>query len=118
ILSLYDPDRSQTLTYREDIRTWTAFVGEIRTVIDGQRAKKGAGIRFLTESIISPTLASQMKETLTAFPHAKWPQYEPANRDNALEGSKMAFGQPVNTTYRFDLAERVLSLDCDFLSAF
>jgi hypothetical protein len=28
----------------------------------------------------------------------------------------MAFGQPVNTTYRFDLAQRVLSLDCDFLS--
>src|SRR6185369_9174857 len=25
-------------------------------------------------------------------------------------------GQPVNTTYRFDLAQRVLSLDCDFLS--
>jgi hypothetical protein len=28
----------------------------------------------------------------------------------------MAFGQPVNTTYRFDLAQRILSLDCDFLS--
>jgi hypothetical protein len=28
----------------------------------------------------------------------------------------IAFGQPVNTTYRFDLAQRVLSLDCDFLS--
>ena len=27
----------------------------------------------------------------------------------------MALGQPVNTTYRFDLAQRVLSLDCDFL---
>jgi molybdopterin-containing oxidoreductase family iron-sulfur binding subunit len=28
----------------------------------------------------------------------------------------MVFGQPVNTTYRFDLAQRVLSLDCDFLA--
>jgi molybdopterin-containing oxidoreductase family iron-sulfur binding subunit len=28
----------------------------------------------------------------------------------------MALGQPVNTTYRFDVAERILSLDCDFLS--
>src|SRR4030095_7374987 len=118
ILGLYDPDRSQTLTYREDIRTWTAFVGEIRTVIDGQRAKQGAGIGFLTESIFPPTLAAQMKETLAAFPQARWHQYEPANRDNAFEGSKMAFGQPVNAIYRFDLAERVLSLDCDFLSAF
>src|SRR5262247_2501992 len=66
ILSLYDPDRSQTLTFREDIRTWTTFVGEMRTLIDGQRSKQGAGIRFLTESIISPTLGQQMKETRQA----------------------------------------------------
>ena len=118
ILGLYDPDRSQTLTFREDIRTWTTFVGEMRSLIDGQRGKQGAGIRFLTESIISPTLGAQINETLQAFPQAKWYQWEPANRDNALEGAKLALGQPVNTIYKFDLAERVLSLDCDFLSAF
>src|SRR5215203_3099938 len=116
ILDLYDPDRSQTLTYREDIRTWTAFVGEMRSALDEQRPKQGAGIRFLTESIISPTLGAQMKATLAALPQAKWHQYEPANRDNARAGAVAAFGQPVNTTYRFDLAKRILSLDCDFLS--
>src|SRR5215208_6078018 len=116
ILNLYDPDRQPTLTYREDIRTWTAFVGEMRSVLDEQRPKQGAGIRFLTESIISPTFGAQMKELRTALPQAKWHQYEPANRDNARAGAVAAFGQPVNTTYRFDLAERILSLDCDFLS--
>src|SRR5689334_12199416 len=116
VLGLYDPDRSQTLTFREDIRTWTAFVGEMRSAIDAQRPKQGAGIRFLTESIISPSVGAQMKDLLTAFPQAKWHQYEPANRDNALAGAVMALGQPVNTTYRFDLAQRILSLDCDFLS--
>jgi molybdopterin-containing oxidoreductase family iron-sulfur binding subunit len=117
ILSLYDPDRAQTLTYREDIRTWTAFVGEIRSAIDEQRPQQGAGIRFLTETIISPTLGAQMKEVLTAFPQAKWHQWEPANGDSARAGAVMAFGQPVHTTYRFDLAQRILSLDSDFLSA-
>jgi len=116
ILGLYDPDRSQTLTYREDIRTWTAFVGDMRSALDEQRPKQGAGIRFLTESIISPTLGAQMKATLAALPQAKWHQYEPANRDNVRAGAVAAFGQPVNTTYRFDLAKRILSLDCDFLS--
>ena len=115
ILSLYDPDRSQTLTYREDIRTWTAFVGEIRAALEEQRAKQGAGIRFLTETITSPSLGAQMNELRTTFPQAKWHQYEPANRDNARAGAVMAFGQPVNTTYKFDLAQRVLSLDADFL---
>src|SRR5262245_46844758 len=116
ILSLYDPDRSPTLTYREDIRTWTAFVGEIRSALDEQRPKQGAGIRFLTESIISPTLGAQMKDLQKALPQAKWHQYEPAHGDNARAGAVRAFGQPVNTIYRFDLAQRILSLDCDFLS--
>ena len=116
ILGLYDPDRSQTLTFREDIRTWTAFVGEMRSKLDEQKSKQGAGIRFLTESIISPTLGAQMQELLRTLPQAKWHQYEPAHRDNARAGAIAAFGQPVNTTYRFDLAQRVLSLDCDFLS--
>jgi MoCo/4Fe-4S cofactor protein with predicted Tat translocation signal len=117
ILSLYDPDRSQTLTYREDIRTWTSFVGQMRTALDEQRPKQGAGIRFLTETVISPTLGAQMKELLQALPQAKWHQYEPVNNDNVRAGAMMAVGQPVNITYRFDLADRVLSLDSDFLSA-
>src|SRR6185437_4646934 len=97
ILSLYDPDRSPTLTYREDIRTWTGFVGEMRSALDEQRANQGKGIRFLTEPIISPSLGQQMKDLLTALPQAKWHQWQPANNDNARAGAVMAFGQPVNT---------------------
>jgi MoCo/4Fe-4S cofactor protein with predicted Tat translocation signal len=118
ILGLYDPDRSQTLTFREDIRTWTAFVGEIRTALDEQRPRQGAGIRFLSETITSPSVGAQIKELQAMWPQARWHQYEPANRDNARAGAMMALGQPVSTTYRFDIADRILSLDCDFLSAF
>ena len=117
ILSLYDPDRSQTITFREDIRTWTSFVGAMRGVLDEQRPKQGAGIRILTETIISPSLGQQINDLLRALPQAKWHQWEPANGDNRRNGAVMALGQPVNTTYRFDLAQRVLSIDCDFLSA-
>ncbi|HET6893030.1 MAG TPA: TAT-variant-translocated molybdopterin oxidoreductase, partial [Pyrinomonadaceae bacterium] len=117
ILDLYDPDRSKTITYREEIRTWTTFLGEMRTALDEQRSKQGAGIRFLTEAVTSPTLAAQLKAILTEFPQAKWHQYEPLNRDNARAGAVMAFGQSVNTIYDFSKAERILSLDSDFLSA-
>jgi molybdopterin-containing oxidoreductase family iron-sulfur binding subunit len=116
ILSLYDPDRSQIPLYREESRTWSTFVGEIRTALDEQRPKQGAGMRFLTETVTSPTLAAQMKGILTEFPQAKWHQYEPVNNDNARAGAMMAFGQPVNTIYDFSEADRILSLDADFLS--
>ena len=117
ILTLYDPDRSQTPLYREEARTWSTFVGEIRTALDEQRPKQGAGIRFLSETITSPTLAAQLKAILTEFPQAKWHQYEPANNDNARAAAVMAFGQPVNTVYDFSKADRILSLDADFLAA-
>src|SRR5437660_5143179 len=117
ILALYDPDRSQTPLYRGETRPWSAFVAEIRGLIDKEGARKGAGLRFLTETITSPTLAAQMKQILTDFPEAKWHQYEPVNRDNARAGAIMAFGQPVNTIYDFSKTDRILSLGADFLSA-
>jgi MoCo/4Fe-4S cofactor protein with predicted Tat translocation signal len=121
ILTLYDPDRSQTPLYRGETRAWTSFVAEIRGLIEDQnhgvKVTKGAGLRFLTETITSPSVAAQMKQILTDFPEAKWHQYEPVNRDNARAGAVMAFGQPVNTTYDFSKADRILSLGSDFLSA-
>jgi molybdopterin-containing oxidoreductase family iron-sulfur binding subunit len=117
ILSLYDPDRSQTTMFREVARPWTTFVGEIRSALDEQRPKQGSGLRFLTETVTSPTLAAQLKAILTEFPQAKWHQYEPVNNDNARAGAVAAFGQPVNTIYDFSKADRILSLDADFLAA-
>ncbi len=54
VLSLYDPDRSQTTLYRDESRPWSTFVGELRTALDEQRPKQGAGLRFLTETVTSP----------------------------------------------------------------
>jgi molybdopterin-containing oxidoreductase family iron-sulfur binding subunit len=118
LLDLYDPDRSQTLTFREEIRPWTAFVGDMRTVLEDmkQRGTGGAGLRFLTETVTSPTLAFQIETVLRELPSAKWHTYEPAGRDNARLGAVSAFGQPVNTIYRFERADRIFSIDSDFLS--
>ena len=116
ILTLYDPDRSQTTLFRDETRPWTTFVGELRTLLDEQRGKQGSGIRFLTETVTSPTIAAQMKAILTEFPQAKWHSYEPVNDDNARAGAITAFGQPVNTIYNFSAAERILAIDSDFLS--
>lgn len=76
----------------------------------------GKGLRILTESITSPTLGDQFKQLQKQFPQAQWHQYEPISRDSIREGARLAFGQQVETQYRFDRADRILSLDCDFLT--
>ncbi len=117
LLGLYDPDRSQSVVSMGDQRSWQAFLGAIRGPLSAQKALKGAGIRILTPTISSPTLADQLREFLKIYPEAKWHVYEPVNRDNVLEGAKLAFGQPVETRYDFSKADVIVSLDADFLYA-
>src|SRR5579872_6417839 len=117
ILGMYDPDRSQNITYLGEVRTWGNFVEALRGPLNSQKAVQGGGIRILTQTISSPTLADQLRSVLRLFPQAKWHVYEPINRDNLLEGAKLAFGQPVETRYDFAKADVILSLDADFLYA-
>ncbi|HEY6770649.1 MAG TPA: TAT-variant-translocated molybdopterin oxidoreductase [Candidatus Sulfotelmatobacter sp.] len=117
LLTMYDPDRSQSVVSMGDQRSWQSFVNAIRPALEGQKSKQGAGIRILTQTISSPTLADQLKNFLKIYPQAKWHCYEPINRDNVLEGAKMAFGQPVETRYDFSKADVIVSLDADFLYA-
>ncbi len=117
ILGLYDPDRSQTVMSMGDVRSWQAFLSAIRGPLSAQKALQGAGIRILTQTISSPTLADQLRNFLKVYPQAKWHVYEPVNRDNVLEGAKLAFGQPVETRYDFSKADVIVSLDADFLYA-
>jgi MoCo/4Fe-4S cofactor protein with predicted Tat translocation signal len=115
VLNLYDPDRSQTVSFLGEIRSYPALLTMLRQVLDEQAPKKGAGIRILTETIGSPTMAAQMKVAQAAFPALKWIQWEPLGAQSARMGSKLAFGQVVNTIYRFDAADLVVSFDSDFL---
>ncbi len=117
ILGMYDPDRSQNITYLGEVRTWGNFVEALRGPLNSQKAVQGSGIRILTQTISSPTLADQLRSVLKIFPQAKWHVYEPINRDNVLEGAKLTFGQPVETRYDFAKADVILSLDADFLYA-
>jgi molybdopterin-containing oxidoreductase family iron-sulfur binding subunit len=117
ILGLYDPDRSQTVTHLGEIRSFDAFVAAMRTVLDAQQGLGGAGIRVLSETVSSPTLASQIEEVLGRFPQARWVQWEPFGRHNAREGSRLAFGEYVDAQYAVDKADVILSLDADFINA-
>jgi molybdopterin-containing oxidoreductase family iron-sulfur binding subunit len=116
VLTLYDPDRSQSVTHLGDVRTWDDALNVLRDVTNKQKARRGAGLRLLTETVGSPTLGRQIEDFLKAFPEAKWHQYEPLAPDAAYHGAVMAFGEPVNTWYDFRKADRVLSLDADFLA--
>ncbi len=115
ILTLYDPDRSQTVIHEGRIESWAAFLTAIGNV-RSQIAPRGSGVRILTETVTSPSLSAQIRALLAQFPDAKWHQYEPCARDAAHDGAVTAFGKPVNTVYHLDKADVIVSLDADFLT--
>jgi molybdopterin-containing oxidoreductase family iron-sulfur binding subunit len=116
ILGLYDPDRSTTITNVGEIRPFSAFFAAMRSVLTAQQAKKGAGLRILTETVASPTLSAQLQDVLTRLPEAKWVQWEPVGRHNAREGSRIAFGEYADAHYALERADVIVSLDADFMS--
>ena len=81
ILGLYDPDRSQTITNLGEIRPWPDFLADAapRSRPSGRSAARG--LRILTESVSSPTLAAQIRDLLQRFPSAKWHQWDPLGRE-------------------------------------
>ncbi len=117
VLDLYDPDRAKTPMHMGELDTWEKFQSTAVGLATSQKAVNGAGMRILTGTITSPLLAAQIDALLKIFPQAKWHSWEPAVSDGAREGAKLAFGRVVNTVYRVEKANVILSLDADFLAS-
>src|ERR1019366_5272287 len=107
LLDLYDPDRSQHVTFRGENREWAEFAQEFRLKVAG--TKDGTGIYFLSSTITSPTLARQWKAVQAAYPKATLVQYDPAIAGTSLE-------KGLNIQYSLAEADVIVSLDADFLS--
>ena len=113
VLDLYDPDRSRHVLKAGLPSTWENFRAEWNEKLNSTLG--GEGVRLLTGTLTSPSVHAKIKQFLEDYPNAKWHQWEPVNEDNAIDGAKLAYGEPVNTYYRFDRAQTILALDSDFL---
>jgi molybdopterin-containing oxidoreductase family iron-sulfur binding subunit len=110
VLDLYDPDRAQTLTFRGEVRPWGSFLTAVQIGLKAQRQRQGAGLRFLTPPITSPSLGEIVAGILRDYPQARWHYYDAVARPAAAASAGV---QPI---YHFDRADVVVSLDADFLA--
>ncbi|MFN0172017.1 MAG: TAT-variant-translocated molybdopterin oxidoreductase [Bryobacteraceae bacterium] len=117
VLTLYDPDRLNTVLHYGEVSTWADSSQELTKIVAAARLNKGAGLRILSETVTSPTLGSVLKKFQQDFPDAKWHQWEPAGAHSSRAGALLAFGAPVNTFYKVENADVILTLDSDFLTA-
>jgi molybdopterin-containing oxidoreductase family iron-sulfur binding subunit len=138
ILDLYDPDRSDgpvlegkegvTLVAHEPagghgeaaVPTLRKFTSEdVQNFLKGRRdalaGRQGAGLHILSGSLTSPTLLRLREDLKTALPGAKWHTWEALSEDNVRAGSRLAFGDDVNTHIDYAKADVIVAIDSDFL---
>jgi molybdopterin-containing oxidoreductase family iron-sulfur binding subunit len=113
VLSLYDPDRSQTVLHEGAIASWDMFLKALLDERQRLQADQGRGFRLLTSRVTSPTLARQIDALLKVLPQARWHVHEPADDAAERGGADLAFARPVQTLPRLDLADAILALDAD-----
>lgn len=116
ILGLYDPHRAQTIVGEGRIRSWQ----EVVALLVERRARftprHGEGLRLLTGTITSPTLAAQIAAVQSAFPQMRWHQWDPLHRDSVRQGAQLAFGRVVETIYDLSQADIVVGVESDLLT--
>ena len=116
VLTLYDPDRSQLVTHNARVDTWEHFQSVALSLRERLLQKKGAGLRILTQTVASPTLADQLRRLQAQLPETKWHSYEPVSRSAVWAGSNLAFGEDLEPIHHLDRADVILALDADFLA--
>jgi molybdopterin-containing oxidoreductase family iron-sulfur binding subunit len=113
VLSLYDPDRSRTISHHGSIASLEALRQALVTELAEARSGRGEGLRLLTGRTTSPTLLRQIDGLLQSLPAAIWHAYDPTDNDNAREGAQLAFGQQLWGVPKFEQARVIVALDAD-----
>ena len=104
------------VTHNGRVETWEHFQTLVLDIREKLLAKEGAGLRILTQTVASPTLADQLQRLVEQFPEAKWHSYEPVTRDAVRAGCRLAFGEDLEPVHHLEQADVIVSLDADFLA--
>ncbi len=116
-LSLYDPDRSDTVMHEGRISSAAEFTGALSSEAQSAATRKGEGFAILTGATTSPTLISQVAAVQAQWPSAKWYVHEPGVNPAIASAAKKISGKNAFIAYDFSKADVVVSLESDFLNA-
>ncbi len=115
ILNLYDPDRAISIKLDGNVKTAEAAYDALAGIARQAEASRGQGLCFLLEQGTSPSRLRLQAAISAKLPQARWFAFEAVDLSAAQRAAVMAFGKPVKPQFRYDQADVILSLDCDFL---
>jgi molybdopterin-containing oxidoreductase family iron-sulfur binding subunit len=118
-LDLYDPDRLHHPTRKDgDGRveaTWAEFDNFAAPVFARFDNSGGRGLVFLVDKQTSPSRDRLRDMILQRWPQARWLPYEAIDPEQSRAGAELAFGSPMRQIRDLSKAQRIFSIDDDFL---
>ncbi|MBI4463278.1 MAG: TAT-variant-translocated molybdopterin oxidoreductase, partial [Acidobacteria bacterium] len=114
ILGLYDSRRIFQPLREGNPATWEEVDRDISDKLE-QLRREGGAVRFLSDSLSSPTTLATLQAFLGRFPNARHVVYDPLSCSAILDAYAQTHGVRLLPRFRFDRAEVVVSLDADFL---
>ena len=116
ILSLYDPDRSDTPLQNGLPRRWEELTSFIRPVRNELVVSEGRGLHILMPPVSSPTLHRLVTQARQLFPLAHWHVFSPIDDDSRRAASMSVFGRDVDLVYDLTQADTIVTIGGDLFS--
>jgi molybdopterin-containing oxidoreductase family iron-sulfur binding subunit len=114
VLELYDSQRLKAPVARGKESTWQAVDAAIGQRLEQIRTSSGT-VRFLSGTMISPTLRRSVDSFLSGFANSKQVEYDSLSASAILEAHAQTHGARVLPHYHFDRAQTIVGFDADFL---
>lgn len=115
ILGLYDPDRSKNFYQAGKKSTKEAFIKALDEKKAALSKDSGKGLAILVDEVNSPTRNRLIADLKKKFSAAKVYKYEALTPVGKRAATQQAFGAGVVPVYHLDKADKILSLDSDFM---
>ncbi|MBL0025302.1 MAG: 4Fe-4S dicluster domain-containing protein [Saprospiraceae bacterium] len=116
VLSLYDTNRFTGPKMKSGSgwkdSSWAEMDKIVSTTISTSN-----NIRILTNTIMSPTARKAISEFTNKYTNAKVVTYDPVSASALLDANEQNFGIRAVPTYKFDLADIIVSFNADFLGS-
>ena len=114
LLGLYDSQRLKEPRMGGEAVSWEEVDRQVTNQLAEIRSASGA-VRFLSGTILSPTLNAQIQKFLGPYRDARHIVYDALSSSAILDAHKETQGNRLLPHYRFDKADVIVSFDADFL---
>jgi len=119
VLSLYDEKRYKAPQIDGAEVSWTDFDAAVKGQLEAALAS-GGKVRFLTNTITSPSTLKLVADFIAANPEAdiKHVNYDAVSSSGTLEANNESFGKAALPSYDLTKAKSIVSIGADFMSNF